>query len=134
MVFSIFLAIVIWNLKNWKRQKSKNSIFDRPFTVNQAWITKLESRTEFIIRVSDLLILCISNTPNVWCLWSLKNLFVKILSIKRWFPFNFAKSLQGRTFMVAGPKHFYQLFLLIAPFKKLYCRVYFCFRVLVKLI
>ena len=106
MVFSIFLAIVIWNLKNWKRQKSKNSIFDSPFTANQAWITELESRTEFIICVSDLLILCISNTPNVWCLWSLKNLFVKILSIKRWFPFNFAKSLQGRTFMVAGPKHF----------------------------
>ena len=35
-------------------------------------------------------ILCIFIKPNVWYSWSLK-----ILAIKRWFPFNFAKILQG---------------------------------------
>ena len=39
--------------------------------------------------------------PNVWYSWSLK-----ILAIKRWFLFNFAKILQGRLFMVGGPKNF----------------------------
>ena len=46
-------------------------------------------------------ILCIFIKPNVWYLWSLK-----ILAIKRWFPFNFAKILQGRHFVVGGPKNF----------------------------
>ena len=46
-----------------------------------------------------LLILCIFIKPNVWYSWSLK-----ILAIKRWFPFNFAKILQGRHFLVGGPK------------------------------
>ena len=36
---------------------------------------------------------------NIWCWWSLK-----ILVIKKWFPFNFAKILQGRHFVVGGPK------------------------------
>ena len=46
-------------------------------------------------------ILCIFIKPNVWYSWSLK-----ILAIKRWFPFNFAKILQGRHFVVGGPKNF----------------------------
>ena len=46
-------------------------------------------------------ILCIFIKPNVWYSWSLK-----ILAIKRWFPFNFAKTLQGRHFVVGGPKSF----------------------------
>ena len=48
-----------------------------------------------------LLTLCILIKPNVWCLWSLKILF-----IKRWFPFYFAIILQGRHFVVDGPKNF----------------------------
>ena len=44
-------------------------------------------------------ILCIFIKPNVWYSWSLK-----ILAIKRWFPFNFAKILQDRHFVVGGPK------------------------------
>ena len=39
--------------------------------------------------------------PNVWYSWSLK-----ILAIKRWFLFDFAKILQGRHFLVGGPKNF----------------------------
>ena len=46
-------------------------------------------------------ILWIFIKPNVWYLWSLK-----ILAIKRWFPFNFAKILHGRHFVVGGPKIF----------------------------
>ena len=46
-------------------------------------------------------ILCIFIKPNVWYSWSLK-----ILAIKRWFPFNFAKTLQDRHFVVGGPKNF----------------------------
>ena len=48
-----------------------------------------------------LLIFCILIKPNVWYSWSLK-----ILAIKRWFPFNFAIILQGRHFVVDGPKNF----------------------------
>ena len=46
-------------------------------------------------------ILCIFIKPNVWYSWSLK-----ILAIKRWFPFNFAIVLQGRHIVVGGPKTF----------------------------
>ena len=46
-------------------------------------------------------ILCIFIKPNVWYSWSLK-----ILAIKRWFPFNFAKMLQGPPFVVGRPKNF----------------------------
>ena len=45
-------------------------------------------------------ILCIFIKPNVWYSWGLK-----ILTIKRWFPFIFAKTLQGRHFVVGGPKN-----------------------------
>ena len=43
-------------------------------------------------------------TANVWYSWSLKSLAIKI-----WFPFNFAKILQGRHFAVGGPKSFKHL-------------------------
>ena len=46
-------------------------------------------------------ILFIFTKPNVWYSWSLK-----ILAIKRWFLFNFAKTLQGPHFVVGGPKNF----------------------------
>ena len=49
----------------------------------------------------DLHMLWIFIKPIVWYSWSLK-----ILAIKRWFPFNFAKILQGRHFVVGGPKNF----------------------------
>ena len=46
-------------------------------------------------------ILCIFIKPNVWYWWRLK-----ILAIKRWFPFNFAKTLRGRHFVKGWPKTF----------------------------
>ena len=46
-------------------------------------------------------ILWIFIKPNVWYSWSFK-----ILAIKRWFPFDFAKILQGHYFVVGGPKNF----------------------------
>ena len=39
--------------------------------------------------------------PSVWYSWSLK-----IMAIKRWFPFNFAKILQGYHFVVGEPNNF----------------------------
>ena len=57
--------------------------------------------TNLLLGNQILLILCILIKPNVWYLWSLK-----ILAIKRWFPFNFAKILQDRHFVVGGPKNF----------------------------
>ena len=55
-----------------------------------------------ILLASQILhILWIFVKPNVWYSWSLK-----ILAIKRWFPFNFAKILQDRHFVVGGPKNF----------------------------
>ena len=42
---------------------------------------------------------CSCYKPNVWYSWSLK-----ILIIKRWFPFNFSKILRGRHVVVDGPK------------------------------
>ena len=46
-------------------------------------------------------ILFIFIKPNIWYSRSLKK-----LAIKRWFLFNFAKILQGRYFVVGGPKNF----------------------------
>ena len=46
-------------------------------------------------------ILWIFIKPNVWYSWSLK-----VLAIKRWFPFNFAIILQGCHFVVGGTKNF----------------------------
>ena len=46
-------------------------------------------------------ILYIFIKPNVWYSWTLK-----LLAIKRRFPFNFAKPLQGRHFVEGGPKSF----------------------------
>ena len=46
-------------------------------------------------------ILCNFIKPNVWYSWSLK-----LLAIKRRFPFQFAKILQDRHFLVGGPNNF----------------------------
>ena len=70
----------------------------------------------------------INSKPNFFTNWSLKT-----LAIKRWFPFNAAKMLQGRHFVVGVWKNF-QLasdISLIVAFKKLYCWVFCWFRVLV---
>ena len=45
--------------------------------------------------------LCIFIKQNVWYEGSLE-----ILANERWFPFNFAKTLQGRHFLVGSPKNF----------------------------
>ena len=46
-------------------------------------------------------ILFIFITPNFWY-----SLSLKILATKRWFPSNFAKTLQGRHIVVGGKKNF----------------------------
>ena len=59
------------------------------------------NKLNILLANQTLQILCIFVKPNVWYSWSLK-----ILAIKRWFPFNFANILQGRHFVVGGSKNF----------------------------
>ena len=59
------------------------------------------NKLNLLLAIQVLLILCIFIKANLWYLWSLK-----ILAIKRWFVFNFAKILLGRHFVVGGPKNF----------------------------
>ena len=92
--FSIrVLIIVIWNLEKWKRQWSKIVLST---VVNQTFW-----KTKFLIGKSDFVHIMYFDKPNVWYLWSLK-----LLAIKKWFPFKFTKNLQGRHFVVGGPKSF----------------------------
>ena len=92
------LAIAFWKKKRKeKSQKLKNSMFDGPLIVNPIF-----TQTEFIVAKLDFAHIMHFIKPNVWCLQSLK-----ILTIERWFPFNFAKKFfQGCHFVVDGPKNF----------------------------
>ena len=74
----------------WKRQKSKNSIFDSLLIVK-----KLFHRLNSLLANQVLFILSIFNKPNVWYLWN-----SKILAL------NFAKILQGRQYLAEWPKKF----------------------------
>ena len=96
-----------------------------PLKNHEKYFTHL-SKLNILLANQVLHILWIFIKPNVWYSWSLK-----ILAIKRWFLFNFAKILQGRHFVVGGPNNFKLLAdisFLRAAFKILYCRVYsyFC--------
>ena len=51
------------------------------------------SKLNMLLANPILHILCIFIKPNVWYSWSLK-----ILAIKRWFPFNFEKNFTGLPF------------------------------------
>ena len=110
----------LWNLCNEERQILKNSIFDGLLIINYIF-----HKLSMLLANQILHILCIFIKSNVWHSWSLK-----ILVIKRWFQFNFAKSLQGRHFVVDGPKKFKLLADISfgAALKILYYRVYcyFC--------
>ena len=75
---------------NWKPLKNHEKYF--LFHLN---------KLNMLLANQILHILCIFIKPNVWYWWSLK-----ILAIERSFPFNFAKTLQSRHFVVGGPKHF----------------------------
>ena len=75
---------------NWKPLKNYEKCF--LFHIN---------KLNLLLGNQILLILCILIKPNVWYWWSLK-----ILVIKRWFPFNVVKILQGHHFVVDWPKNF----------------------------
>ena len=101
--FIRFLIIVISNLEKWKRQKLKNQ-------PNQPFL-----QTEFIFCKSDFAHIIMHFHETKY------HIFVefKIVAIKRSFPFNFPKIVED------GQKtsNFYQTYLLIADFQKLYYRV-----------
>ena len=71
----------------------------QPLKIYEKYFLFHLNKLNLLLANQILLILCIFIKPNVWYLWSLK-----ILAIKRWFPFNFANILQGRHFVEVRPK------------------------------
>ena len=105
-------------MEKWKRHLLNNSIFSSTLIVNQTFFTNWIYYWQTIFW-----------KPNVfWYMWSLK-----ILAIKKWFPSNLTKNLQGRHFVKGGPKNFkfYLILLLTVDFKTLYYQIYCCFYVFV---
>ena len=86
--FVKILTKVAWKLEKLKCQNFKKCMFGDPVIVNTAfsWLSLLK--------------LCSSIKTNVWYLRSLEK-----LAIKMWFPFNFAKNLKDRHFVVGGSKN-----------------------------
>ena len=76
------------------KRQVKNSILDGPLIVNLVF-------SNILLPNQILLILCIFIKQNVWYSWSLK-----ILVIKRSFPCNFAKILEGCHFVVGRSENF----------------------------
>ena len=84
---------------NWRRRIISSNW--NPLKNHEKYCLLHLNKLNILLANPILHILCIFIKPNVWYSWSLK-----ILAIKRWFPFNFAKILQGRHFVVGGPKNF----------------------------
>ena len=59
------------------------------------------NKSNLLLANQVLPILCTLIRTNIWYSWSLKT-----MAIKRWFPFNVTIILQGRHFVVDGPKNF----------------------------
>ena len=78
-----------------KAKIKKKNIFDSPLILNQTF-----SQTEFVIGKSGFV--HIMHFQLTKCLIFVKFKSLKILAIKQWFPFNFAKILQGHHFLVRG--------------------------------
>ena len=86
---------------NWRR-----SIISRnwnPLKNHEKYFLFHLSKLNILLANRILYITCILVKPNVWNVWSWG---LKILAIKKWFLFNFAKILQGHHFVVGGPKNF----------------------------
>ena len=75
-------------------------VMESPWKITKNTLFHL-NKLNMLLANQILHILRIFIKSNVWYLWSLK-----ILAIKRWFTFNFAKILQGCHFVVCGPKIF----------------------------
>ena len=83
---------------SWRRRISSNW---NPLKNHEKYFLFHLNKLNILLANQILHILYIFIKPNVWYSWSLK-----ILAIKRCFLFNFAKILQGRHFVVGGPKNF----------------------------
>ena len=84
---------------NWRR-----SIISRnwnPLKNHEKYFLFHLNKLNILLANRILYIKCILIKPNVWYSWGLK-----MLAIKKWFLFNFAKILQGHHFVVGGPKNF----------------------------
>ena len=108
---------------NWRRRIISRNW--NPLKNHEKYFLFHLNKLNILLANQILHILWIFIKPNVWYSWSLK-----ILAIKRWCLFNFAKTLQGRHFVVGGSKSFKHLaeFILRTALKILYYRVYcyFC--------
>ena len=94
LIFNVVKGAVVSDLREFLEIGSPLKNYEKYFLLH---LNKLN----MLLANQILHILCIFIKPNVWYSWSLK-----ILAIKRWFPFNFAKILQGFHFVVGGPKNF----------------------------
>ena len=108
----LFFTFCLFPLPTFLKTFVKNLLMDFEVLSNFYYVTnvfylhicKYETAKcywQMLLANQILHILCIFIKPNVWHSWGLK-----ILTIKRWFPFIFAKSLQGRHFVAGGPKNF----------------------------
>ena len=75
---------------SWRRRISSNW---NPLKNHEKYFLFHLNKLNILLANQILHILCIFIKPNVWYSWGLK-----MLPIKRWFLFNFAKTLQGRHF------------------------------------
>ena len=118
----------IWVNYSWNYGPSKLLLRFIEYRLDQLNNKHTKIAVNSAIQIQIWNILCIFIKPNVWYSWRLK-----ILAIKRWCLFNFAKTLQGRHFVVGGSKSFKHLaeFILRTALKILYYRVYCYFCVVV---
>ena len=75
-------------------------VIESPWKIIQKYFLFHLNKLNMLLANQILHVSCIFIKPNAWYSWSLK-----ILAIKRWFSFNFAKILQDRYFVVGGPKN-----------------------------
>ena len=130
-----------WKFKILIEKFSFNSQYSyrhslRPETISGNWKPLTNHEKYFLLHLNKLnllltnqilLLLCTCIKVNVLYPWSLK-----LLAIKRWFVFKFAKILLGRHFVMVERKNFKLLVNISFEsrlFKMLYCRVYCYFRV-----
>ena len=87
-----------WSSKTFAKLNGNHLLMANIFIIlEKSWKYILFHLTKLNMLLANhiLYILCIFIKPNVWYLWSLK-----ILAIKKWFPFSFAKNFTGPPFCV----------------------------------
>ena len=76
--------------------------------ISSNWNPLKNHKKYFLLHLNKLNILLTNQTLHILYIFinQMSDIRLKILAIKRWFPFSFAKVLQGGHFVVGGPKNF----------------------------